>query len=124
MKSHKKCVFAVLLTYLFLAAMTGWVQAGTSAAISYDGGEISADKEHGFLTLRHNGLGMVLQDMRLNLGSGHALEHLKGCSVERAGDNKLRSRTSRPRSTWRFPGVGLDTVYDTVNISTTNAARA
>jgi len=71
--------------------------------VQNNGWTIAADGDRGSLTIKHESLGTVLKDVRLNLQDDHGLRPLnKNWSIEKHGEHELFIRTAQPRISWRF----------------------
>ena len=83
-----------------MAVGSGWAQAGNQVSVTQDGWTVSADGEHGKLTVTHETLGTVLEDVRLNLQGERGLSPLKNWSVAKKGETQLSIRTAAPVTGW------------------------
>ena len=69
-------------------------------AITNSGWTISADESLAQLTISHDGLGIVLQNVELNLRSTNMLTPARAWTVETTGPNQLSVKTRNPRMLW------------------------
>ncbi|MGA8068615.1 MAG: hypothetical protein WCA47_14910, partial [Terriglobales bacterium] len=69
-------------------------------AITNSGWTISADESLAQLTISHDGLGIVLQNVELNLRSTNILTPARAWTVETTGPNQLSVKTRNPRMLW------------------------
>ena len=101
---------------IVLAMHGAWAEAGTRLSVSSEGWTVSAEDKPEVLTISHERLGTVLQQVRLYLRGPHGLERLKGWSVGKVGENELSIRTAEPPTAWVIkPG------HDALIFSTTTA---
>ena len=88
---------------LISAALTvagGVTEAATPLALTREGWTVTADGERGLLTVSHDRLGTVLQDVRLNLQGEHGLVPWTTFSAETKGARQLLLRTAAPGTVW------------------------
>jgi hypothetical protein len=71
-------------------------------AISSQDWTISADGQRGVLSISQQELGIVLQDVRINLGDQNTIQPLTGWSVEQTGQSELTIHTVHPITAWNF----------------------
>jgi hypothetical protein len=89
----------VILVVATLAA--GPVRAEEVAAAS-DGWTISADNVRELIVIAHGRLGVLMNEVRLNLQGSSGLVPMKDWSVEKKGPRQLSIRTAQPASAWLF----------------------
>src|ERR1700691_6525469 len=88
--------------------------AAAPLSISSQGWTITADRERGVLSISQQGLGMVLQDVRINLGDQNAIPPLTNWSVEQTSPSQLSIHTVHPMTAWNF-----DLSHNLLKISST-----
>ncbi|MGD0009958.1 MAG: alpha-galactosidase [Terriglobia bacterium] len=110
----KSIYLAIAGMLLILPAVRA--ELGGPITLSGNGWTVTADSKQEVLSVGHEGLGVVLQKVRLNLRGEHGLERLKGWSVETKGEKGLSIRTSEPRTLWHF-----ELSAETLQISATSA---
>jgi hypothetical protein len=81
------------------AAQILWAKPVT---IANSGWTISADDAIGQLTISHSTLGVVLQNVQLNLRNHGSLIPARAWTVEVTGENQLSVKTGDPRMRWIF----------------------
>jgi hypothetical protein len=86
----------------FLIVGTSNAYAAAALSISSQDWTVSADQEQGVLSISQKDLGIVLQDVRLNLGDQSAIKPLTGWSVEQTGQSQLSIHTAHPMTAWNF----------------------
>ena len=74
--------------------------------LSSDGWTIEQDAGRGRLTIKHQDLGTILRDIRLNVDTGGSIRELNQWKAEANGPSRLLLRTSGPRTTWSFEAAG------------------
>src|SRR6202012_89382 len=74
--------------------------------MSNQGWTITADPAQSTLSIANKGLGVILQNVRINLDSEHALHPLTGWSVEQTNQSLLTIRTSHPIAAFAFEVSG------------------
>ena len=92
--------FYVIVT--ILNVVLGIAQTANPVTVASDGWTITAAGERGAITVAHDGLGIVMQGVRLNLPGEHGLRPFKNWSVEKHGEHELSLRTVQPPSEWHF----------------------
>jgi hypothetical protein len=113
-----RILFITILTlFCSLGFAYNMSQKVTPVKISHAGWTLTADATEGIIDLSHNDLGLVLQQIRLNLQTGQNLKVSEGWLIEEIVDNLLVINTIRPKTTWVFR---LD--VNMVTISCTSAA--
>jgi len=95
-KTHLAIIAFILSVHLALPA------SGAPVTQSSNGWTVTADGEHGVLTVSRDGLGTVLNEVHLNLEGEHRLTRLKSWSAEKLGADRISIRSSEPRSAWEF----------------------
>jgi hypothetical protein len=104
----------------FIAAATLVLIVGSTAkaevpvAISDQGWTITAIPELGSLSVSQKQLGVVLQNVRLNLEGEHGLSPLTGWSVAKSSQSSLAIHTVHPIGAWT-----LEIRFDCLKISST-----
>jgi hypothetical protein len=86
---------------LFLIAASS-AHAATPLAISNQGWTITADRGRSVLSISQQDLGIVLQDVRINLGDQNGVQPLTGWSVEQTSQSQLTIHTVHPMTAWNF----------------------
>ncbi len=76
--------------------------AAEPLAIHSQGWTITADQERSVLTISQQELGIVLQDVRINVGDQSAIQPLTGWSAEQTGQTQLIIHTVHPITAWNF----------------------
>jgi len=97
--------FIAVATLVLIADCTA--KAEVPAAIHSQGWTITANPELGTLSVWQESLGVVLQDVRLNLQGEHGPLLLTGWSVEKSSQSLLTIHTVHPMAAWTFE-VGSD----------------
>jgi hypothetical protein len=92
--------YSSLLIAAVLAAGEGAPAAEAPLTLAREGWTLTADGERGLLTVSHDRLGAVLQDVRLNLRSTDGLRPWTRWSVEKTGTRQLLLRTAGPATVW------------------------
>ena len=86
---------------------TAALAAETSGnALTCEGWTIAADTDHGRLTIKHERLSTILQEVRLNLEAGGTLRELQQWKVDTSVSGRLVLRTLSPATTWSFESAG------------------
>jgi hypothetical protein len=107
--------YSPLLISAVLIASGGTADAGAPLTLTHEGWTVTADGEHGLLTMSHDRLGAVLQNARLNLQGERGLVPWASWSAERTGTRQLLLRTAAPSTVWIVePGA------DALRISSTS----
>jgi hypothetical protein len=105
-----------LLISAVLTAAGGAAEAQAPVTLVRDGWTVTADGGRGLLTVSHDRLGTVLQDVRLNLRGEQGFAPWTSFATERKGDRSLLLRTAAPASVWEVePGP------DVLRVSSTSA---
>ncbi len=104
MKNREVKMTRLVSFVIMVFIVVGAVRAETKGpvSVSSQGWTITADAEKGLLTITHDKLGTVMQQVRLNLKSERGLRVLKGWSVEGTTANSLSLRTAEPPMGWRI----------------------
>ena len=97
-----------------LLALAAALFCGTAAlavepggnALTYEGWTIAADTDHARLTIKHERLGTILQEVRLNLEAGGTLREQQQWKVDTSVSGRLVVRTLSPATTWSFEPAG------------------
>ena len=74
--------------------------AGAPVTVESNGWTVTAAGAQGVLSVSHDGLGNLLQSVRLNLQGEPALISLRNWSSEKQGESQLLIRTTEPRTAW------------------------
>ncbi len=91
-------VVFIIAVILALASIT-WAKPVNIAA---SGWTISADESLGQLTISNDALGIVLENVHLNLRSADGLTTASGWTAEATGENQLSLKTRDSRMVWVF----------------------
>ncbi len=83
-----------------LTVAAGGVKAANLVTATSDGWSVTVDQQRHTLRISHEGLGTVLDDVRLELRDEHGLEPWKNWSVATNGRNQLSIRTAEPPGSW------------------------
>jgi Melibiase/Alpha galactosidase C-terminal beta sandwich domain len=81
---------------------TGSARAAGPVAIRSQGWTVTADPERSVLGVSQENLGVVLQDVRINLEGQNAILPLTGWSVKQTSQSQLTLRTAHPMTVWIF----------------------
>jgi hypothetical protein len=103
-----------LISVLFAAAAAS-TEAGDPLAVAHDGWSVKADAERGLLTIAHDRLGTVVENVRLNLQGPGGLSPWTTWTAEKKSTRQLLVRTTQPRSTWV-----VELSQDTLKVSSTS----
>ena len=90
----------VVSAFLIIAA--DHAHAAAPLAISSQGWTITADRERSVLSISQQDLGLVLRDVRINLGDQAVILPLTGWWVEQTGQSQLTIHTVHPITAWNF----------------------
>ena len=101
---------------VLLVVAVNWAKASDPVTVHSAGWTVSADSKQSVLTIEHDGLGTVLQQVRLNLRGPQGLRRLTGWSVDEKGASLLSIRTADPRTAWL-----LELAPEKLRISTSSA---
>jgi hypothetical protein len=101
--------------WIVLSFTSGWAQSGRTISITSDGWTVIAMVEQSTLTIRHDKLGTVLRDVRLNLKNESGLRQLRNWTVETQGRHQLSIQTTEPSTRWL-----VDLGSNTLKISSTS----
>jgi hypothetical protein len=74
--------------------------SGNRVILSYSGWTLTADPDKASLNIIHDSLGLVLQEIYLNLKSQKENIPLKNWFVEKKGEQQLAIQTSQPGTSW------------------------
>jgi hypothetical protein len=85
-----------------LTMQLAWTAPGPQVTVSSNGWTVTAEPSQGVLSVSRDGLGAILNQVRLNLQGEHGLTRLKNWSAEKQGENRLSLRTSEPRTAWEL----------------------
>jgi hypothetical protein len=89
-----------LLVFAVLAVAGGRAEAADPLVLTREGWTVTADGERGLLTVSHDKLGTVLQNVRLNVASEHGLRPWTSWSAEMKGTRQMLLRAAAPRTVW------------------------
>jgi len=97
-------------TILFNAILLGLVPSSAvcqtrlkdPVTLSSFGWTIKANPELGVISLSHDSLGLVMNEIRINVKSKQGLSPLKDWTAEKKGDRQLAIQTAQPGSAWIF----------------------
>jgi hypothetical protein len=92
-------LFAAIIVML-VSVPAAWTVSGAPVTVSSNGWTVTADEGQGALTVSRDGLGTVLNEVRLNLQGERVLIRLKNWSAEKLGENRISIRSSEPRTAW------------------------
>jgi hypothetical protein len=98
-KVGRRFIMAVAILVLMVASAAN---AAVPVAISDQGWTITASPELGTLSVRHERLGLVLQNVRLSLQGEHGLSPLTEWSVAESGQSSLTLHSVHPIASWTF----------------------
>jgi len=88
---------------LIVLGVTGpLLQTGRLVSVTSEGWTVTADGTLGVLTITHDNLGTILQDVRLGLRGEKDPSQFKSWSIEREGPHRLSIKTVKPRTAWVF----------------------
>src|ERR1700693_5992390 len=90
-----RSLLPIAISALLMIA-TGSAHAAAPLAISNQGWTITADGGGGALSISQQDLGIVLRDVRINLGDQNAILPLTGRSVEQTSQSQLTIHTVHP----------------------------
>src|SRR4051812_45953819 len=79
---------------------TGHASKTAPLSISRNGWTVETNPEQGELRISHDGLGAVLEHVRLNLEGERGLIAAKSWSAEKHGEDELLLRSGEPRAVW------------------------
>ena len=94
---HVLCGFALFITFSGLCAA-----AQSPVQFARDGWTVKADPATSELAISHEGLGPVLEHVRLGSNAVKRATGMQTWSAERVGDDELLVRTRNPRGAWVF----------------------
>jgi hypothetical protein len=80
----------------------GWAQTGNPVSVTSDGWTVIANGEEGVLSISYDKLGIILDNIRLNLQGAGGLHQFKNWSVEKKGENALFIKTTQPPTAWQI----------------------
>ena len=90
--------FIAVATLVLIVGCTA--KAEVPVAVSDQGWTITASPELGTLSVSQERLGLVLQNVRLNLQGERGLSHLSGWSVLKSSQSSLTIHTVHPIAAW------------------------
>jgi hypothetical protein len=93
---------------LLLGLGSAQADAQATVTINAQGWSISADPGRSSLSISHESLGTILQDVRLNLEGNRELSALSGWSVEKTSQLVLTVHGVHPSGAWVFAICGND----------------
>jgi hypothetical protein len=97
--------FIAVATLVLIVGCTA--KAEVPVAVSDQGWTITASPELGTLSVSQERLGLVVQNVRLNLQGERGLSHLTGWSVLKSSQSSLTLHTVHPIGAWTFE-IGSD----------------
>ncbi len=104
-----------LFTLAILTLIAARQLPAESISIQSDDWQITADSAHSILRIEHSRLGLLLDNVRLNLRQEQKPIPLKNWSPEKLNPNVLRIRTTAPLTQWTF-----EILANTLKISSTS----
>jgi hypothetical protein len=107
--------FIATSLWIVLGLISAWAQAGHPVSLTHDGWTVTADTSRSALTVSHDKLGTVLEDVQLKLKRGGDLYPLRGWTAREVGPNQLSIRTDSPRTAWL-----VDLSPNTLKVSSTS----
>jgi hypothetical protein len=102
------------LAVAVLTLVASRAAAGAPVVIRSQGWSITADRERAVLSIAQDNLGLLLEDVRINVEDVRGLSALTDWSLETSGQSVLTLHAAHPISAWTF-----EISHDTVKISTT-----
>ena len=96
------CKLTCLSCFIFLVPASGLAQESSTTSIHAYGWTITADSANGKISIAHQDLGAVLQQVTLNLRSESDLRELDRWSAKAGSATRLLIRTSDPTAGWQF----------------------
>ena len=103
----------IAVSAFFIVAANN-AHAAAPLTISSQDWTITADQEHGVLSISQHDLGIVLKDVRMNVGDQSAVVPLTGWSAEQTNPSQLTIHTVHPITAWNF-----DLSHNMLKISST-----
>src|SRR5271156_2041216 len=103
----------IAVSALFIVGASN-AEAAAPLAIRSQGWTITADQERSVLSISQQNLGIVLQDVGINLGDQNAILPLTNWSVEQTTPSQLTIHTVHPMTAWSF-----DISHDMLKVSST-----
>ncbi|MGA2077563.1 MAG: alpha-galactosidase [Terriglobia bacterium] len=97
MRKTHPAIIAFILT-----AQAAWAASAVPVTLSRNGWTVTADGDHGVLTVRRDGLGTVLNEVHLNMQGDRGLTRLKSWPAEKPGEDRISIRSSDPRMAWEI----------------------
>lgn len=94
--------FFACTTAAFWWLALGYAQSAERLSVASNGWTVSADGAQEIVTIAHDGLGPLAQDVRLNLRGPHGNRPAHGWTVEQGGLGRLVVKTVHPRTAWEF----------------------
>jgi hypothetical protein len=101
---------------LFFFALVGSLGAAEPISFNHQGWKITADVEKGVMIIAHEKLGIVLQDVKLNLLGKNGTSVLAPWRVQNESSDRLTLHTLQPQSSW-----SLETAPDYLKILCTSS---
>jgi hypothetical protein len=89
-----------IVIFVLLGSISGWPQISRPVSISSNGWTVTANPERSVLTIAHDQLGTVLEDVRLDFESEGALHPLDNWTVEEKSERELTIQTQEPQTAW------------------------
>jgi hypothetical protein len=109
-----RSTFFVLAGILILQPTLSPAQGLVKTTISQFGWTIVADPPSGLISVSHEKLGAVMENLKLNLVDGLGIHPLSGWSVNASSPTRLSIRTGDPTTGWQF-----DVESDFLKVSST-----
>lgn len=92
-------IVATIIGMLVVAPVI-WARPEDPVTLRSNGWIVTADPDQAVLSVSHESLGTILQQIRLNMRDQHGLQPLKRWSANKQGESQLLIRTSEPRTAW------------------------
>ena len=89
-------------TIFWLCALLASAGEPSGMTLTNAGWTLEVDARRSCLTVKHERLGTILQDVRLGLETGSGVSHLKSLTAETGGPGRLWVRTAEPTTLWAF----------------------
>ncbi|MGD0579772.1 MAG: alpha-galactosidase, partial [Bryobacteraceae bacterium] len=88
--------------WLLLGAAVSWAQPESRVSVTAAGWTVSADPGSGTLGVTYEKLGVLMEQVRLNMRDANGTRPLKNWTVERRAPNRLILKTAQPQAGWLF----------------------
>jgi hypothetical protein len=106
--------FSATLLCLALAVTPAESEAGEPVSLTHEGWTLRADGDRGVLTVGHERLGVLLENVRLGALDGQGARPWTSWSVVAGPEGHLTLQTIQPSTTWTFaPGPDVLTIAST-----------